>query len=200
MKIQFGWQEKKRLSVITATGFNIILSGWQTHFMAQINRNFGDRTCFHYQGSDEGQYDKTSFTELEVPVAAFMDWPTPMYNFVTFVTINYKQWNPLEWQFRVAGTECFLLGLSVTVCFGTWTQKYKDIKPVTLRLWNNECRNAVSLSTALALCCTRSLHPRDLSVAAALTPGIVPLCTLKLIYVVYKYAARTSQRTQSATV
>jgi len=41
--------------------------------MIQINRDFGDRTCFHYQGSDEGQHDKTSFTELEVPVAALTD-------------------------------------------------------------------------------------------------------------------------------
>jgi hypothetical protein len=59
------------------------------------------------------------------------------------------------------------------------------------------------LSTALALCSTWSLRAHDLSVAAAaaaLSLGPVPLCTLKLIYVVYKYAVRTSQRTRSAIV
>ena len=95
---------------------------------------------------------------------------------------------------------CFQLGLSVTVCFGTWTQRYKDINPVTLRLWNNECWNALSLSTALALRSTRSPRSHNLSAAAALTLAIVPLCTLKFIYVVCKYAVRTSQRTHSATV
>lgn len=48
--------------------------------------------------------------------------------------------------------------------------------------------------------------PHGLCVAAAaaaaapLSLELVPLRTLKLIYVVYKYAVRTSQRSQSATV
>jgi hypothetical protein len=59
------------------------------------------------------------------------------------------------------------------------------------------------LSTALALGSTRSLRPHDLSIAVAaaeLSLGLVPLCPLKLIYVIYTYALRTSQRTQSAAV
>ena len=52
--------------------------------------------CYHYQGSDKGQHDKTSFIELEVPVgrrespaAAFTDWPTPIYNYGTLVTKRF---------------------------------------------------------------------------------------------------------------
>jgi len=86
---------------------------------------------------------KCLLARRESPAAAFTDWPTPIYNYGTPVTKRFhqKQWNPLEWPELSA--VCFQRGLSGTVCFGTWTQKNKDIKPVTLRLWNNECWIAV---------------------------------------------------------
>jgi hypothetical protein len=178
------------LSVVTATGFNRILSSWQIYLVAQINRSFGDRTCFSYQGSDDGQHDKTSFTKMKVPVGtgrivycSFHRLAGPLQFTILlhllqcgFFTSNETP-STESFESQEMSAVCFQVGLSVTVCFGIWTQKYKDIKPLALRLWSNECRNAVSLNTALALCSTRSPRPHDPSVAAAaaLSLGLVLL-------------------------
>lgn len=142
--------KEKCLSVVTATGFNRILSDWQIHLVAQINRSFGDRTCFHYQGSDEGQHWTGSACwhgenpSLQLSQTGRLQFTILLHSLQCGFITSSESHSTESLESPELSAVCFQLGLSVTVCFGTCTHKYKDIKPVALRSWSNECWNAVS--------------------------------------------------------
>jgi len=70
--------------------------------------------CYHYQGSDKDQHDKTSFIELEVPVGTER---IPCCSFHGLTHSNLQLWYTSYKEVsseamkptRVAGTECCLL-------------------------------------------------------------------------------------------